>query len=308
MLKNPDRRRFVKNSLHLTTGITAALVYEHPPLLAHLRDGRAPLPTKPPSGDPPPMGKIGKLSVSRLICGGNLFSGFAHSGDLLYVSSLLKHYFEPEKVLDTLQLCEQSGINTAILRTDDHIVGILRRYRKERGGKIQWIAQTYPKPDNLKENIQIAIDNGAVGAYMMGGIGDTFLKEGRIDQIGEVVSFIKQNGLLAGIGSHSLDLPKTVEKQGFDPDFYFKTMNAVGYESQDPAEIAGFMKTVKKPWIAFKVLGAGRMKPRDGFDLAFRLGADFVNVGMYDFQVGEDISLVREIVANHEPRDRPWRG
>jgi hypothetical protein len=146
-----------------------------------------------------------------------------------------------------------------------------------------------------------------VGAYMMGGIGDTFLKEGRIDQIGEVVSFIKQNGLVAGIGSHSLDLPKSAEKQGFDPDFYFKTMNAVAYESQDPAEVSAFMKTVKKPWIAFKVLGAGRMKPRDGLDLAFRLGADFVNVGMYDFQVGEDISLVREIVANHEQRDRPWR-
>jgi hypothetical protein len=307
MPNNPDRRRFVKKSLCVTAGITAGLAFEHPPLLAHLRGGTAPLQTKSPPGGPPPQGKMGKLSISRLICGGNLFSGFAHSGDLLYVSSLLKHYFAPEKILDTLQLCELGGINTAILRTDDHIVEVLRRYRKERGGRIQWIAQTYPRVDNLKENIQIAIDNGAVGAYMMGEIGDTFLKEGRIDQIGEVLSFIKQNGLLAGVGSHSLDLPKTVEKQGFDPDFYFKTMNAVGYESQDPAEIAAFMKTVKKPWIAFKVLGAGRMKPQDGLDLAFRLGADFVNVGMYDFQVGEDISLVREIVAKHEQRDRPWR-
>jgi hypothetical protein len=307
MLKNPDRRRFVEKSLRVCAGITAGLAFEHPALLAHLKSGTAPAQNKVPPSGPPPMGKIGRLSISRLICGGNLFSGFAHSGDLVYVSSLLKHYFVPEKILDTLQLCEQGGINTAILRTDDHIVGILRRYRKERGGKIQWIAQTYPKVDNLKENIQIAIDNGAVGAYMMGGIGDTFLKEGRIDLIGEVVSFIKQNGLVAGVGSHSLDLPKTVEKQGFDPDFYFKTMNAVAYESQDPAEVARFMKTVKKPWIAFKVLGAGRMKPREGLDLAFRLGADFVNVGMYDFQVGEDISLVREVVANHEQRDRPWR-
>jgi hypothetical protein len=36
------------------------------------------------------------------------------------------------------------------------------------------------------------------------------------------------------------------------------------------------------------------------------MGADFVNVGMYDFQVEEDISLVREIVATHEQRERPW--
>jgi hypothetical protein len=225
---------------------------------------------------------------------------------LLYVSSLLKHYFVPDKILDTLQLCEQGGVNAAILRADDHIVDILKRYRKERGGRIQWIAQAYPKVDNLKDNIQLAIDNGAVGAYMMGGIGDTFLKEGRTDLIGEVVSFMKRNGLVAGVGSHSLDVPEAVEKQGFEPDFYVKTLNAVGYESQDPAEIAAFMKTVKKPWIAFKVLGAGRMKPREGFDLAFKMGADFVNVGMYDFQVEEDISLVREIVATHEQRERPW--
>jgi len=306
MLKNLNRRRFVGKSLLASGGLTAGLAFECQPLLAQLKGETKPPPTKVTAVGPPPMGKIGKLTISRLVCGGNLFSGFAHSGELVYVSSLLKHYFVPEKILDTLQLCEQGGINTAILRTDDHIVDILRRYRKERGGKIQWIAQTYPKVDNLKDNVKVAIDNGAVGAYMMGGIGDAFLKEGQIDLIGEVVSFIKQNGLIAGIGSHSLDLPKAAERQRIDPDFYFKTTNAVGYESQDPAEIAAFMKTVKKPWIAFKVLGAGRMKPAEGFDLAFKMGADFVNVGMYDFQVEEDISLVKKIVADHEQRDRSW--
>jgi len=66
------------------------------------------------------------------------------------------------------------------------------------------------------------------------------------------------------------------------------------------------MRTIKRPWIAFKVLGAGRMKPREGFDLAFRLGADFVNVGMYDFQVAEDVTMVREVVSSHAQRERPW--
>jgi hypothetical protein len=66
------------------------------------------------------------------------------------------------------------------------------------------------------------------------------------------------------------------------------------------------MKTIKKPWIAFKVLGAGRVLPKDGFDLAFRSGADFINVGMYDFQVGENVSLVSEVVKCHERRDRTW--
>lgn len=306
MSNAPNRRGFIENSLLISGATAAGLTFEHQPLLAQLNTYGKPQRAKAAAEGSPSMGKIGRLRISRLICGGNLFSSFAHSGNLLYVSTLLKHYFVPEKILDTLQLCEESGINTCLLRTDDHILEILRRYRKERGGKLQWIAQTYPKADNLKDNIKLAIDNGAVGAYAMGGIADDFLKAGRIDLIGEVVLFIKRNGLIAGVGSHSLDVPKAAEQRGINPDFYLKTFNAVGYESQDPAEIAAFMKTVKKPWIAFKVLGAGRAKPREGFDLAFKMGADFVNVGMYDFQVREDVSLVTEIVATHAARERAW--
>jgi hypothetical protein len=271
-----------------------------------LQANRGTVPPAKPALKAPPSGKIGKLTVTRLLCGGNLFSAQAHSGNLLYVSSLLKHYFTPEKILDSLQICEESGINTCILRTDEHIVGVLKRYRKERGGKLQWIAQTYPKVDNLKDNIQMAIDNGAVGAFAQGGISDNFLKSGRVDLIGEVVAFIKRNGLVAGIGSHSLDVPKAAEEHGFQPDFYFKTFNGVGYETQDPADIAAFMKAVKTPWIAYKVLGAGRARPRDGFDLAFRSGADFVNVGMYDFQIKEDVQLVREVADANSLRGRAW--
>ena len=305
MSETLNRRRFFGKSLLVTGGVTSGLCFEHGPLLAKLKGASSPPETEITKGAPP-IGKLGKLRISRLICGGNLFSGFAHSGDLLYVSSLLKHYFAPEKIMDTLQICEEGGINTAILRTDDHIVEVLRRYRKERGGKIQWIAQTYPKIDNIKDNIKLAIDNGAVGAFIMGGIGDDFHKKGRLDLIEEAVAFMKQNGVVAGVGSHSLDLPRAAETQKIDPDFYFKTLNDVGYESQKPAEIGAFMKAVKKPWIAFKVLGAGRMKPKDGFDLAFKMGADFVNVGMYDFQVKEDISLIREVVAGHAQRERGW--
>ncbi len=294
-----NRRHFLKASA------IAGLTLDTLPLNAEMAAGGPPKP-KPASAGLP-TGRIGKLKVTRLICGGNLFSGFAHSGDLLYVHSLLQHYFTDDKILDILQFCEESGINTTILRTDEQIVGVLRRYRKERGGKIQWIAQTCPAPDNLKDNIKLAIDNGAVGAYCMGGVADdTFAKAGKAELLGEVVSFIKQNGLVAGVGSHSMETAILAEQQKFDPDFYFKTFNSAGYYSQDTRDVAALMKTIKKPWIAFKVLGAGRVLPRDGFDLAFRSGADFINVGMYDFQVQENVSLVSEVVKRHERRDRTW--
>jgi hypothetical protein len=299
MPKNLNRRHFLRAS-----ALAAGLTFDTRALKAHMEAHGLAKPK--PASTPSPMGRIGKLEVSRLICGGNLFSGFAHSGNLLYVDGLLKHYFSEDKILETLQMCEESGINTAILRTDEHIIGVLKRYRKECGGKIQWIAQTYPKVDNLKDNIRLAIDNGAVGAYAQGGIGDTFVKEGKAELIAEVVSFIKQNGLVAGIGSHSMEVPIVAEQQKIDADFYFKTFNSAGYESQDTRDVAALMKTIRKPWIAFKVLGAGRVQPNEGFDLAFKSGADFINVGMYEFQVAQNVGLVREAVQRHDKRERMW--
>ncbi|MGD0220803.1 MAG: hypothetical protein ABSF71_00585 [Terriglobia bacterium] len=300
LLPDRNRRHFLK-----AAAVAAGLTFDTLPLMAQA-ESSAPAKVRPASGGLP-TGRIGKLEVTRLICGGNLFSGFAHSGELLYVHSLLQHYFTDDKILDTLQLCEESGINTTILRTDEQIIRILKRYRQERGGTIQWIAQTYPAPDNLKDNIKLAIDNGAVGAYCMGGVADdTFVKAGKAELIGEIVSFIKQNGLVAGVGSHSMETAIISEQQRFNPDFYFKTLNPVGFYTQDPRDVAALMKTIKKPWIAFKVLGAGRVLPQDGFDLAFKNGADFINVGMYDFQVAPNTSLVREVVKRHEQRDRTW--
>lgn len=299
MPKNLNRRHFLRAS-----ALAAGLTFDTRALKARMEAHG--LAKSKPASTPSPMGRIGKLEVSRLICGGNLFSGFAHSGNLLYVEGLLKHYFSEDKILETLQICEESGINTAILRTDEHIIGVLKRYRKEYGGKIQWIAQTYPKVDNLKDNIRLAIDNGAVGAYAQGGIGDTFVKAGKAELIAEVVSFIKQNGLVAGIGSHSMEVPIVAEQQKIDADFYFKTFNSAGYESQDTRDVAALMKTIRKPWIAFKVLGAGRVQPNEGFDLAFKSGADFINVGMYEFQVAQNVGLVREAVLRHDKRERMW--
>ena len=80
----------------------------------------------------------------------------------------------------------------------------------------------------------------------------------------------------------------------------------MGYETQAPAAVAAHLRTQAMPCIGFKVLGAGRMKPAEGFDLAFRSGADFINVGMYDFQVKEDLALAREAVSKNAQRSRAW--
>ena len=67
------------------------------------------------------------------------------------------------------------------------------------------------------------------------------------------------------------------------------------------------MNNLEEPWIAFKILAAGALKPREAFSYAFNNGADFICVGMYDFQIVEDCNIVLDSLQN-VTRIRPWRG
>ena len=73
-------------------------------------------------------------------------------------------------------------------------------------------------------------------------------------------------------------------------------------------ETAEFMQNVKVPWIAFKVMAAGAIPPEDGFMYAFQNGADFICVGMFDWQVEEDARIAIKSVAEAKGRKRPWFG
>ena len=66
------------------------------------------------------------------------------------------------------------------------------------------------------------------------------------------------------------------------------------------------MKTIGKPWIAFKVMAAGAIPPRDGFEHAFSNGADFVLAGMFDWQIPEDVKTAQGVIANVQ-RPYAWR-
>jgi hypothetical protein len=66
------------------------------------------------------------------------------------------------------------------------------------------------------------------------------------------------------------------------------------------------MKGVQKPWIAFKTLAAGAIRPESGFPYAFKNGADFICVGMFDFQVERNVALVLNVLRKTMDRERAW--
>jgi hypothetical protein len=286
--------------------------------VASLRDLKGTLPT----------GRIGAREFSRLILGGNLLSGWAHSRDLIYVSQLVKAYHNKERIFATLLTAEKCGVNT--LLTNPILCTLIDEYWKRRIGKIQFISDcagldydekgAKPTPfEKYLDKVRRAIDYGAVACYIQGETADYYVKEGRPDRLVKVVELIRNNGVLVGIGAHHLETLEGCVVAGMAPDFWMKTMHHHGYWSarhpewhdnmycSNPAETAAWMRERPEPWIAFKTMAAGAIHPKEAFRYAWENGADFVCAGMYDFQMVEDVNIALEALGSGFPqRQRPW--
>jgi len=69
-----------------------------------------------------------------------------------------------------------------------------------------------------------------------------------------------------------------------------------------------FVSRATIPVMGFKVLAAGAIEPEDGFRWAFENGADFICVGMFDFQVIKDVNIVLDILTDLSGRRRKIYG
>jgi len=345
MTRTTDRRCFLARGVLGAAGMGAAYSsIEENILLAAMEDGRARAgqsKTQASKADTTsgslPCGKIGDVSISRLIIGGNLIGGWAHSRDLMYASKLFTSYNTEAKIFETLELAQANGINA--IQLDPRCWGPVARYNQKHSTKLQTIVCVPLSADKTKMNdtIKRQIDMGATMLYSHGGTTDRHMMGGgKIDAIGQMVDLIKAQGVPGGVGSHSLETPVACEKNQVNPDFYMKTLHSDKYWSatpeegreeydwmkrrpddhdanndsmwcNNPEETAAFMETVDKPWLAFKVMAAGAIHPRFAFSYAFKNGADFIVAGMFDFQVEADAQLARDLLQKIETRRRPWR-
>ena len=328
-----NRRRLIAGSIAGAAGI---LGLEERILLAAMQNGEPNgIKTPSPKDTTIPTGKIGNLTISRLILGGNLIGGWAHSRDLIYVSKLFQAYNTKDKIYETLNLAEKHGINTILLA--DSLLDIINKYKADTGGKIQTIIDFRPQEDNPIAGIDKVIDKGAETIYLHGASCDNCVKSGRIDVIEKALEHIRKKNLPAGVGCHSVYVLQQCRDAKIEPDYWVKTFHHDKYWSAhpkekrepftvdnkqsndhneihdnmfclEPQETIDFFKNEQKPWIAFKTLAAGAIPPADGFKYAFENGADFITVGMFDFQIAEDSAIACRVVEKTKQRERPWLG
>jgi len=281
-----------------------------------------------------PKGRIGKHEISRLVMGGNLIGGWAHSRDLIYVPSLFKAYNTEKKVYETLMLCEQAGINTINIGFPSS--ALLQKYKKITGSTIKVITQVAPNMEtkDYYEFINKAVDFGADIIQIQGNQCDFLVRDNKIEILGMMLDKIRSHGITAGMGAHTVDALIACEEKGIIPDYYMQTMHHDRYWSAHPREnrvafevdgeryldhnrfhdncfclfpdrTVEFVNRTKVPVMGFKVLAAGAIEPKDGFKWAFENGADFICVGMFDFQVTEDVNIVLDTLQNLN-RTRTW--
>jgi uncharacterized membrane protein YphA (DoxX/SURF4 family) len=286
---------------------------------------------------PMPMGKIGSHEISRIVLGGNLIGGWAHSRDLIYVPSLFRAYNTEKKIFETLMLAEKAGINSVNIGFPT--MDTMQKYKKMTGSKIKVLVQVAPEMEknDFFININKAVDAGMDIIQVQGNWCDWLVRDNRMDVIEKMLEKIRSNNIVAGLGAHTVDSLIMCEEQGIIPDYYMKTMHHDQYwsahprENRFPFEVDGkkyldhnrfhdncfcpfpdkttdFVNRAKVPVMGFKVLAAGAITPEDGFNWAFKNGADFICVGMFDFQIVNDVNITIDVLGKLQGRTREWYG
>ena len=243
-----------------------------------------------------PLGtvKIGKRSVSRLIIGGNPFSGFSHQSTQR--DDQMRHYYTSERIKEALRRAERAGVNTHVGRADHHVMRCLLEYWDE-GGTIQWFAQTCPEVGSIMHGVNNGIRGGAVACFLHGGMMDYLLANDQLGEVPGAIEAIRRAGLPAGIAGHDRRVFQWAE-QNLDVDFYMCSYynpiprerggeHVAGtrerFDPEDRAAMVELIRRLRKPAIHYKVMAAGRNDPKEALEFVARhlRPQDAVCVGVF---------------------------
>jgi len=257
-----------------------------------------------------PTVSIASHNITRLIIGGNPYSGISHQSPA--ASKTMEDYYTTRQIMDDLAQAEQSGINTVLARADRHIMRALNEYWNE-GGTIQWIAQTPKQTEysELNKYLKIIARYNPIAIYHHGGTTDELYAEGKLNSLIDFVSGVRDLGCAVGIGTHDPQILKYCYTEGYNVDFfvcalYNHTRHRELYLPDDRDTAVSVIQAVPLPIIAIKVLAAGRNEPTAAFQFALDniKPVDAMAVGMYTQfhpdQIRQNTTTVAKLIRKCE--------
>ena len=250
--------------------------------------------------------RLGGVEVSRVVIGGNPFSGFSHqSRDR---DREMMRYYTTARIKETLRKAEAAGINTFFGRTDRHIQRLLAEYWDE-GGTIQWFGQTASELGDQLAAIRTAAAAGAKGTYIHGGVVDFWYAENRTDMLIAALDTMRECGVAAGFAGHTLEAHTWI-RDHLEPDFSMCSYYDPSPRAASPHHVAGTKETwddahrdamvalihgVPWPVVHYKVFAGGNRPIGPAFEyLATSMRPDdLVCIGHY---LGDNPNMIAENV------------
>ena len=253
------------------------------------------------------------LKVTRLIVGANPFGGYSHQNAERDLE--MREYYTVERIRETWARAEAAGINTMVTNNETpHVLQSVREYRRD-GGTLQWIAQVNRRvqPD-MSVDIREAVELGCKALYFHGGLVDDAYRRRDADTLRAWCDQARSYGVPAGVAGHAPEAHRWVDGLGI-ADFHAVCFFNCGslhdgkgsmFRLGDMVPAVDAIRAIRKPCIAYKIMGAGRIDPRKALEFAFTgiKPTDVVNVGMHrgdkDDMVEADAAIARGILDSEK--------
>ncbi len=267
---------------------------------------------------PLPHVTIAGVTIPRMIVGCNPIGGWSHMSRNMTLA--MTDYFTQERTVSFLSGCEKQGLDVWIGYWDDKPRKALKQLWAQ-GSKIRpyFLGQ-------LEEGGKISkdlLEYKPIWYVHHGNVTDTLFRAGKQEQVHDFVKRVHDTlGIPAGISAHNPDCIKYAEDHGWEADLYqcclyYVTRPAEEIRAKlgsaplgepfldgDRDRMLDVIRQVKKPCLAFKILGAGRLCDSDySVEEAFQYAlsrikkSDAIIVGMwpkYKDEVGQNIALLRK--------------
>jgi hypothetical protein len=270
-----------------------------------------------------PTVKFGGTEITRLIIGSNPFYGYSHFNQVL--DRHMREWMTQDRKIEVLKSAEHHGINTWQLHYNDEPLSDFKRYRAEGGRMNLILLADFALMQNPALMPKVVAEMKPLGIGHHGNRTDERFRSGEKNKVREFLKVVRDSGVMVGLSTHNPQVIETVESEGWDIDYYQACLYRVTrtaeearqefgespigelYYEKDPERMCAVIRRTKKPCLAFKLLGAGRLinnKASIGKSFRFALQnikpGDAVIVGMYprfSDQVRENTELVRGILT-----------
>jgi hypothetical protein len=253
---------------------------------------------------------FGATQVTRLIIGGNPFSGFSHQNRER--DREMMGYYTVARIKEALRRAEEAGINTLFGRTDRHIRRMLMEYWDE-GGTIQWFGQTAGEYGDQLAAIRQAALAGAKGVYVHGGIVDHWFAQGQVDLLQAALETMRECSVVAGFAGHSVEAHQWI-RDNLEVDFQMCSYYDPSPRADNPHHVhgvaekwdaahrdrmVGLIETIPWPVVHYKIFAGGNIPIEDGWSFAAQhvRSSDLICIGHY---LGDNPNMIVENVATFE--------